>query len=157
MYYSSICFLIPILLLDLPSYLIFSLFCLTFASFLYHNYPNKITKRLDNANIINTCSIIYFNNFNISLYYLFLYCIEQRYSKTHCIMYFIYFLSYTKFMKNQVITLYLFLSLFIFGITFFQEKNQFDFYPYQRWLWHFGQAMYVYHSLSENYIHRLEL
>jgi hypothetical protein len=157
MYYSPICFLIPILLLDLPFYHLFSLFCLTLASFLYHNYPNKITNRFDNANIINTCSIMYFNNFNTSLYYLFLYFIEKRYSKTHYIMYFIYFLSYTKFMKSPIINLYFFSSLFIFGITFFQEKNQFDFYPYQRWLWHFGQAMYVYHSLSENYIHRLEL
>ena len=157
MYYSSICFILPILLLDIPFYHALSLFCLTISSFLYHNYPNQMTKRIDYSNIINTCSIIYFEEIDISIYYLFLYFIEQTYFKTHFIMYFLYFLSYTKYMKSPVVSLYFFLSLFIFGITFFQEKNQFDFYPYQRWLCHFGQSMYIYHSLSENYIHRLEL
>jgi hypothetical protein len=101
--------------------------------------------------------MIFFDDFNISLYYIFLHSIEQKYLKSHFIMYFVYFLSYTKFSKNPVVDLYFFLSLFVYGITYFQEKNQFNFYPYQRWLWHFGQAMYIHHGLSENYDLRLKL
>lgn len=157
MYYSSICFFFPILLLNLPNHISLSLIFLTIFSFIYHNHPHKITRFLDHSNIINTCSMIYFDDFNISLYYLFLHSIEQKYLKSHFIMYFVYFLSYTKFCKNPVVNLYFFLSLFVYGITYFQEKNQFNFYPYQRWLWHFGQAMYIYHSLSENYDLRLKL
>lgn len=156
MYYSSICFLIPILFLDVPYSIFTSLLCLGIFSFIYHNYPSKMTLILDKSNIINTCSIIYFNNFSISLYYIVIYLIEQKLWKTEFVVFFVYFLSYSKFMKNPIVNVYFFLSLFIYCITYLQEKNQFNFYPYQRWLWHFGQAMYIYHSISENYSQRLE-
>ena len=157
MYYSSVCFLIPIILLDLPYYIIISLIYLTTFSFIFHNFPNKITRILDHCNIINTCSLLYFDDFTISLYYLCLYGLEQRYRQTDYVMYFIYFLSYTKYCNNPYSTLYFFTSILIFTTTYFQEKNSFNFYNYQRWLWHFGQGMYIYHSISENYSNRLEL
>ena len=156
MNYSSICFLLPILFLNVPHSLFTSLICLSFCSFLYHNYPNKMTLLLDHSNIINTCSMIYFNSFPISVYYILLFLIEQKLWKTQFVVFFIYFLSYSKFMKNPIVNLYFFSSLFIYCITYLQEKNQLNFYPYQRWLWHFGQSMYIYHSISESYSQRLK-
>ena len=123
MYYSSICFIIPILLLDIPVYHALSLFCLTLSSLAYHNYPNQMTKRIDYSNIINTCSIIYFENVDISIYYLFLYFIEQSYFKTHFIMYFLYFLSYTKYMKSPVVTLFLFILIHFRDYFFSGEES----------------------------------
>ena len=123
MYYSSMCFILPILLLDIPFYHALSLFSLTLSSFLYHNYPNQMTKRIDYSNIINTCSIIYFEDIDISIYYLFLYFIEQTYFKSHFIMFFVYFLSYTKYMKSPVVSLYFFFILIYFGNYFFSRKK----------------------------------
>lgn len=156
MHYSSICFLLPILFLEVPHSFFISLVCLCSFSFIYHNYPNKMTLLLDHGNIINTCSIIYFNNFSISLYYIVLFLIEQKLWKTQYVVFFVYLLSYSKFMKNPIVNLYFFSSLLVYCITYFQEKNQFNFYPYQRWLWHFGQSMYIYHSISESYSQRLK-
>lgn len=147
MYYSSLSFFIPIIFLNLPTFLNISIFSLAFHSFIYHNYPNKLSKFLDYSNIINVCSNIYFKNFYYSFFFLLLSVIEFYTFKTYHIKNFIYFLSYSKYSKYFLVNLFFFSSLLIY-INHLQ-KNKFT--RLQRWLWHFGQGMYIYSSLSTEY------
>jgi hypothetical protein len=147
MYFSSFCFLIPIFFLTLPQYIIISIITLTGSSFTYHNFPNKITKFIDYSNIINLGSNVYFENYYYSFLFIILYVLEFRTLHTHNIKNIVYFLCYSKYCSDKIVNLFFFLSLFVYIIHVVRK----EFTVTQRWLWHFGQAMYIYYSLSTHY------
>ena len=147
MYFSSFCFLIPIVLLNLPPYIAISIIGLTISSFTYHNVSNKITKFIDYANIINLCSNVYFENYYYSFLFVILYFLEFRTLQTHNVKNIIYFLCYSKYCAYRIVNLFFFLSVFVYIIHVLRK----EFTISQRWLWHFGQAMYIYYSLSTQY------
>ena len=137
-------FLIPIVLLDLPNYIHHSLISLMFSSLLYHNFSNPFTKFIDYANIINVCSNIYFNDSSYSLVFITLYLMENIMFKTNIVKNIIYFLCYSKYSEFRSVNAFFFSSLAIYGIHLYRN----EFTETQRWLWHLGQAMYIYSSLS---------
>lgn len=147
MYYSSLSFFIPLILLNLPNFINISILSLLVSSLLYHNYPSKILKFIDYSNIINLSSNIYFHNYYYSFFFIFVYFIEFILYKTHHTKNIIYFLAYSKYSNFFSVNFFFFSSLLVY-ITHI-IKNEFT--QLQRWLWHFGQAMFIYSSLSTQY------
>ena len=150
MHLSSLSFLIPIVLLDLPNYIHLSLVSLMFSSLVYHNCPNRLTKLIDYANIINVCSNIYFYDPSYSFVLIVLYFIESILFRTNMVKNIIYFLCYSKFSQYCLVNTFFFSSLTVYGIHLYRK----EFTETQRWLWHIGQAMYIYSSLSTEFEQR---
>ncbi len=147
MHLSSLSFLIPIVLLDLPNYIHLSLVSLMFSSLVYHNFSNPFTKFIDYANIINVCSNIYFNDSSYSRVFIVLYLMEYIMLKTSIVKNIIYFLCYSKYSEFRSVNAFFLSSLAIYGIHLYRNECT----EMQRWLWHLGQALYIYSSLSTEY------
>ena len=123
MYFSSFCFLIPIVLLNLPPYIAVSIIGLTISSFTYHNVSNKITKFIDYANIINLCSNVYFENYYYSFLFVILYFLEFRTLQTHNVKNIIYFLCYSQIFALIGLSIFSFSCPFLSISCMFYEKN----------------------------------
>ena len=147
MYLSSLSFLIPILSLKLPIYIHIPLVGLLISSLIYHNYPNKFTKFIDYANIINVCSNIYFRNYYFSFLFILFFFIEYSLYNMTNFKNIVYFLSYSKYSEYFYVNLFFFSSLVIYFIHISRK----EFTSIQRWLWHLGQAMFIFSSLSTEY------
>lgn len=146
MYYSSLCLLTPVLFLELSNFLFYSLLSLSLCSFIYHNYPNRLTKTLDYVNIVNI-SANFCLDFPSSFLYILIYLIEEGLIGTHYSKNIIYLLAYSKVCHVQNVNPWFFFSLFVF----FQSNGIKRFHWIQRWLWHFGQGMYLYYALITMY------
>ena len=146
MYYSSLCLLIPVLFLELSNFLFYSLLSLSLCSFIYHNNTNRITKILDYVNIVNI-SAHFCLDFPYSSLYILLFLIEEILFETHYSKNIIYLLAYSKVCHIKNVNSWFFISLFVYcQATYFKR-----FHRIERWLWHFGQGMYLYCVLSTMY------
>ena len=150
---SSTCFLVPIFLLPLIPNIRNSLLFLFLMSSIYNdisinNYKLHILfQLLDNIAIINMCSMTYFNNFTYSLYYIILFLLEYRFWKTKMVLYFIYGLNiYSNIFIDSRIEFWLFISICTYLNPYLRQNTTFLWH--ERWVWHFGQSMYIYHSLK---------
>ena len=146
MYYSSVCLLTPVLFLELSNFLFYSFISLSLCSFIYHNNTNRITKIFDYVNIVNLSA-----NFCIDFPYSFLsiliYLIEEGLFETHYSKNIIYLLAYSKVCHVQNVNPWFFFSLFVYCQAIYFQR----FHWMERWLWHFGQGMYLYHALITMY------
>jgi hypothetical protein len=146
MYYSSLCLLIPVLFLELSNFLFYSLLSLSLFSFIYHNNNNRVTKILDYTNIVNI-SANFCLDFPYSFLYILLFLIEEGLFETHYSKNIIYLLAYSKVFYIKNVNPWFFMSLFVYcQATYFKR-----FHCIERWLWHFGQAMYLYVILFTMY------
>lgn len=153
---SSICFLFPLLFLDCIPMVQHSLIFLSITSFLFHSVEKQnpfypFFYLLDLIGIINLASVFYFQSYFISFYYNLLFLIEYYLWKTKTTVFFIYGLNLfqnLQYEDNQI-----FLWFFISSIMYFNTYRRIEnrFLNYERWIWHFGQSMYIYHSLKYNY------
>ena len=145
---SSSCFLLPIFFLPLIPNIQNSLLFLFLMSSFYHYKGNLLSRVLDNIAIINMTTMSYFNNFHFSIYYIFLYLLENRFWKTRMTVYFLYGLNLYENLQYNDNRIFLWFSIsFLIYMNTFRRMN-IKFLNYERWLWHFGQTMYIYHSLK---------
>ena len=150
---SSICFLFPLFFLDCISMIQVSLISLTITSFLFHSTTKKnqlyfFFYILDHISIINFGSIFYFKNYYVSFYYTLLFLIEYYFWRTKMTVFFIYGLNLfhnLQYYDNRIF-LWFFISSVVYFNTYRRKENRF--LNYERWIWHFGQSMYIYHSLK---------
>ena len=152
---SSICFLFPLFFLDCIPMIQYSLIFLTITSFLYHSVEKKnpfypFFYLFDHIGIINFGSIFYFQSYSISFYYNLLFLIEYYFWRTKKTVFFIYGLNLFQNLqyKDNRIFLWFFISSIMYFNTYRRNENRF--LNYERWIWHFGQSMYIYHSLKYN-------
>ena len=87
-------------------------------------------------------------NIHFSIYYIFLYLLENRFWKTRMTVYFLYGLNLYENLQYNDNRIFLWFSIsFLIYMNTFRRMN-IKFLNYERWLWHFGQTMYIYHSLK---------
>lgn len=153
---SSICFLFPLFFLDCIPMVQYSLLFLSITSFLYHSVEKQnpfysFFYILDHIGIINLCSIFYFQSYYISIYYNLLFLIEYYFWRTKMTVFFIYGLNLFQNLQyeDNRIFLWFFISSILYCNTYRRIENRF--LNYERWIWHFGQSMYIYHSLQYKY------
>ena len=150
---SSVCFLFPLFFLNCIPMIQYSLVFLSITSSLFHliekqNLFYSFFYLLDHIAIINFASIFYFQSYSISFYYNLLFLIEYYFWRTKKTVFFIYGLNLFQNLQyeDNRIFLWFFISSLIYFNTYRRIENRF--LNYERWIWHFGQSMYIYHSLK---------
>lgn len=153
---SSICFLFPLFFFDCIPMVQYSLLFLSITSSLFHSIErnNKFYPffyMLDHIGIINIGSIFYFQSYYISIYYNLLFLMEYYFWRTKMTVFFIYGLNLFQNLQyeDNRIFLWFFISSLLYCNTYRRIENRF--LNYERWIWHFGQSMYIYHSLKYKY------
>ena len=145
--------LIPIFNLSLIPDIKYSIFILTLVSIIYElvsikNYKIYILfQLLQNLLCINLCTLIGYQNFHYSLYFMFLFLLEYRYFKTKLVLYYLYGYNILSNLNiDSRIEFWLFISICTYLNIFLRTNKVF--------LWHeklvlsFSQGMYIYHTLK---------
>ena len=142
---------LPILLIRVPSYILFSVLSLLISSFLYHNIANHETilgyyiLLFDQLNIINTCCMISFHSMPFSIDFMSMYLIERFIYNQCTTCWFIYFISFLNMMTIPI-TIFFFINLLIYCNL--QDR---EFTEIERYAWHISQAIYIFLALSNIY------
>ena len=157
---SFLLLLLPAIYVDVPIQIIVSLLSLCFSSLLFHNineYDGKIPFILafDQINIINTCIMITFDSWSISLRFILLSLLERLFQRSGgftCMM--VYFFCFIMNFTNNTILILFLLNLSIYTITNLQNR---DFTSLERYIWHGSQAVYITFGLLNTYDPRISI
>lgn len=153
MYLTPSFFLLPTFCLPLIPNIKYSIFFLTLVSIIYElvsikNYKIYLLfQLLQNLSCINLCTVIRYQNFHYSLYFMFLFLLEYRYFKTKLVLYYLYGYNILSNLNiDSRIEFWLFISTCTYLNIFLRTNKVF--------LWHeklvlfFSQSMYIYHTLK---------
>lgn len=154
MNYSFLFLGLPILLLNIPMEIIFSLTLLLISSFLYHNNEqddslfSELILIFDQMNIINMSCMISFQSFHFSIQYLTIYMLEKYILNGCWTCQFIYFLSFLNMIDLPI------LCFFIMNTFIYMSCQNRDFSSLERYLWHGSQSIYMILALQKLYSFR---
>ena len=153
MYLAPSFFLLPTFCLPLIPNIKYSIFLLTLVSILYElvsikNYKNYILfQLLQNLLCINLCTMIRYQNFHYSLYFMFLFLLEYRFFQTKLVLYYLYGYNILSNLNiDSRIEFWLFISTCTY-LNIFLRTNK-VFLWHEKWVLSFSQGMYIYHSLK---------
>ena len=149
---SSLFFLLPCGVYRLPLILVSSLICLTLCSCLYHyDRTNSIFIVLDSSSIIMVCSLYIWYNIYYTLLLLLLFCIEYFSYKSFYIKYLIYGYAATRNIYHSPLAM----IPFLISIFVYMSNINSEFSYTNRFLWHFGQSLYICWS-TQQFLKRIE-
>lgn len=137
MNFSFLYFLLPIIYLQLPMYIIVSLFYLSLSKMIQYNQKQFLF--FNQTNIINIYSILFFRDYKMSLHILLLFFLENYFCNTKFSLYFVQLLCFLKFSFEPKILLWMTIS-----ICLYLSK-------YKKSTFHFAQSMVIYYCLSFQY------
>jgi len=145
--------LLPIFYLPLIPDIKYSIFIVTLVSIIYElvsikNYKIYIFfQLLQNLLCINLCTMIRYQNFHYSLYFMFLFLLEYRFFQTKLVLYYLYGYNILSNLNiDSRIEFWLFISTCTY-LNIFLRTNK-VFLWHEKWVLSFSQGMYIYHSLK---------
>ena len=151
MHYSSVCLLLPIVVLELPFSITWRILLLNLSSFVCENYTNQMTTTLDHVNIIHLFTHIAFRARNISICFIGLYLFEVLKWQTHYLKNMSYIVSCFRCMTNTTAYYWMYIAIIS------ERMNTKQLSSCQWWCWHAFQSIYIYQMLCMCYPHRAQL
>ena len=101
-------------------------------------------------NIINTCTVISFQSFPLSVNFMSMYLLEQVLFNTCYTCLFVYFISFLNVISRSNIILVLIIS----SLYFIPQGR--DFTKFERFLWHFFNGLYIFLTLEQQFPYRFD-